>query len=70
MTVLVDDPAIIESVRRLAAQLGMSEEEAIGHAVTAELAIRKRAASSDGLKEPRKEPRPTRGSSDAPRDHD
>lgn len=35
--ILVDDPDVISAVRRLAAELGCSEEEAIGRAVAAEL---------------------------------
>lgn len=34
---LVDDPDVISVVRRLAAELGCSEEEAIGRAVAAEM---------------------------------
>jgi hypothetical protein len=40
MAVLIDDPVIIESVRKLAALLRCSEEEAIGRALTAELSQR------------------------------
>ena len=41
MAVLVDDPDIIESVRKLAAQMQCPEEEAIGYAVALELRLRR-----------------------------
>lgn len=41
--ILVDDPDVISVVRRLAAELGCSEEEAIGRAVAAELLQRAEA---------------------------
>lgn len=46
MAMLVDDPAIIASVRLLAAQMRCTEEEAIGHAVAAELDLLKLAEAS------------------------
>jgi hypothetical protein len=46
MAVLVDDPAIIASVRLLAAQMRCTEEEAIGYAVAAELALLQMAEAS------------------------
>lgn len=41
MAVLIDDPIIIESVRKLAAQMKCSEEEAIRHTSTVELKLLK-----------------------------
>lgn len=38
--ILVDDPNVLSAVRNLAAEMGCSEEEAIGRAVAAELRAR------------------------------
>lgn len=45
--IFVDDPAILASVARLAELCACSEEEAIGIAVRAELAIRSKAAEPE-----------------------
>jgi hypothetical protein len=47
--ILVDDPDVISVVRKLAAKLGCSEEEAIGHAVAAELLQRAEKLASPNL---------------------
>ncbi len=44
--ILVDDPDVISVVRKLAVELGCSEEEAIGRRVAAELLQRAEALGS------------------------
>jgi hypothetical protein len=45
--IFVDDPAILAQIAQLAAQYECTEEEAIGRAVSAELAIRRAGESTD-----------------------
>ncbi|WP_156639704.1 hypothetical protein [Bosea sp. PAMC 26642] len=44
--IFVDDPVILAMIARLAAMDGCTEEEAIGIAVSAELAARREAVSA------------------------
>lgn len=50
-SIFVDDPAILDSVARLAALYACTEEGAIGIAVSAEL--QRRAAGDTGRQQPR-----------------